>query len=427
MRGSTVMGLLPGDRFTLRDLLYGLMLPSGNDAALAIGRYVAGSDEAFVAEMNELVTRLGLSDSHFANPHGLGGVNHVTSAYDLAMLSRYGMSLPGFYDIVNTRHYWKAQGNRVIEVANITGFLRMYRGADGVKTGYTRNAGSTLAAGAWRDGHRLYAVILNSGSREADAIEPARTGPSTTTRGRRNERRVWLAPDLPAAVGARSSLRWSLVTPRPGRRRTRAARTRPPTANPEVPGRSAPPCCRRPELRRRPRTRRRSSCSTRGTAATRWARRATASSRRHSNLDMALRVEKLLLAAGYDVVLTRRDDTRVAFAPKGFTPTYWDLQARTDIANAAHGDVFVSIHSNGSDDTCQRGVEAWYDSKRADGPQNLQLAGHARTPTCWASCRPTATPPRTAACWTAAASASATAAASRCSSSAGRARRRVRT
>src|SRR5688572_6692966 len=95
---------------------------------------------------------------------------------------------------------------------------------------------------------------------------------------------------------------------------------------------------------------------------------------KQSNLEMAFRVEKLLTDAGYDVVLTRRDDTRVAFAPKGFTPTYWDLQARADIANAARGDVFVSIHSNGSDDTGQRGVETWYDSRRADGQQNLQLA-----------------------------------------------------
>lgn len=95
---------------------------------------------------------------------------------------------------------------------------------------------------------------------------------------------------------------------------------------------------------------------------------------KQSNLEMALRVEKLLTDAGFDVVVTRREDARVAIAPKGFTPTYWDLQARADIANAAHGDVFVSIHGNGSDDTSQRGVETWYDSKRADGPQNLQLA-----------------------------------------------------
>src|SRR5438034_844226 len=85
---------------SVRDLLYGLMLPSGNDAALAIGRYVSGSDEAFVAEMNALAVRLGLNDSLFANPHGLGGgVTHHMSAYDLAMFSRYGMTLPGFREI----------------------------------------------------------------------------------------------------------------------------------------------------------------------------------------------------------------------------------------------------------------------------------------------------------------------------------------
>src|SRR5688572_465776 len=119
MRGSSVMGLIPGDRFTLRDLLYGLMLPSGNDAGLAIGRHVAGSDAAFVEQMNTLSKRLGLTDSLFANPHGLGGgVTHYTSAYDLAMFSRYGMTLPGFREI-SAAPYWKAKGNRVIEVANI--------------------------------------------------------------------------------------------------------------------------------------------------------------------------------------------------------------------------------------------------------------------------------------------------------------------
>jgi N-acetylmuramoyl-L-alanine amidase len=95
---------------------------------------------------------------------------------------------------------------------------------------------------------------------------------------------------------------------------------------------------------------------------------------KQSNLDMALRVERLLLEAGYDVVLTRREDRRVAYGPAGFTPTYWDLQARADVANAANADVFVSLHSNGHDDGSQRGVESWYDSKRADGTQNRDLA-----------------------------------------------------
>ncbi|HLF80094.1 MAG TPA: D-alanyl-D-alanine carboxypeptidase family protein [Dehalococcoidia bacterium] len=170
MRGSTVMGLEVGDRFSLRDLLYGLMLPSGNDAALAIGRHIAGSDAAFVAMLNNLMARLALRDSNFMNPHGLGGGTtlHVASAYDLAMLSRYGMSLPGFKEIV-TAGAWTARGSRTIRFANINSFLYAYSGADGIKTGYTRGAGPTLAASATRNSHRLFAVVLNSSARDADA------------------------------------------------------------------------------------------------------------------------------------------------------------------------------------------------------------------------------------------------------------------
>lgn len=168
MRGSTIMGLLPGDRFRLRDLLYGLMLPSANDAALAIGRHIAGSDAAFVQQMNQLLARLGLRDSRFANPHGLGNRDHVVSAYDLAMLSRYAMTLPGFHQIVNAPS-WTARGSRTLAFANINTFLHGYPGADGVKTGYTRSAGSTLAASVWRNGRRVFVVVLNSPVRNEDA------------------------------------------------------------------------------------------------------------------------------------------------------------------------------------------------------------------------------------------------------------------
>jgi D-alanyl-D-alanine carboxypeptidase len=168
MRGSTVMGLIPGDQFTLRDLLYGLMLPSGNDAALAIGRHVSGSDAAFVAEMNALVQRLGLRDSYFANPHGLSGSGHGASAYDLAMLSRYAMTLPDFRVIVAAPS-WTANGSRRIPMFNLmNGVLYGVPGADGVKSGYTRSAGRTMVASATRDGQRLYAVVMNDAAREAD-------------------------------------------------------------------------------------------------------------------------------------------------------------------------------------------------------------------------------------------------------------------
>ena len=169
MRGSTVMGLVPGDRFTVRDLLYGLMLPSGNDAALALGRYVAGSDAAFVARMNALAERLGLAQTHFVNAHGLNAAGHLTSAHDLALLTRYAMTLPAFREVAGAQ-YWEAAGSRSVALYNVAGGpLRAVPGADAVKSGFTRQAGRTLVLSVTRDGHRLYAVILNDPQRDADA------------------------------------------------------------------------------------------------------------------------------------------------------------------------------------------------------------------------------------------------------------------
>jgi D-alanyl-D-alanine carboxypeptidase len=162
------MGLLPGDRFRLRDLLYGTLLSSGNDAALAVGRQVAGSDREFVAQMNELAQRLGLSDTHFVNAHGLSERGHLSTAYDLALLARHAMSTPGFAELVAARS-WTAEGSRKIEVGNINTFLTGYPGADGVKTGYTHRAGRTMVASATREGHRVYVVLLNAPNLDEDA------------------------------------------------------------------------------------------------------------------------------------------------------------------------------------------------------------------------------------------------------------------
>lgn len=169
MPGSSVMGVVPGDCFTVRDLLYGLLLPSGNDAALAIARYQSGSDEAFVDEMNTLLSRLGLNETHFTDPHGLGSETHLSSAYDVAMLSRYAMTqIPLFRQIVQTPT-WTANGDRALNLRNVNSFISQYEGADGVKTGYTEQAGRTLSASATRDGHRLYAVVLNDNNRYSTA------------------------------------------------------------------------------------------------------------------------------------------------------------------------------------------------------------------------------------------------------------------
>lgn len=167
MRGSTVMGLIPGDRFTMRALLHGLMMPSGNDAALAIGRVVAGSDEAFVQQMNDLSRRLGLTDTNWANPHGLNGLDHRTSAYDLAILSRYYMSFPELRDVV-TKGVYTAEGDRAIQMYTLNPLFG-YPGVDGLKTGYTRTAGNTMVTSRVKDGHRIFVVVLNDGNRTGDA------------------------------------------------------------------------------------------------------------------------------------------------------------------------------------------------------------------------------------------------------------------
>jgi D-alanyl-D-alanine carboxypeptidase len=88
---STLMGIHPGDEVTLEDLLYGLMLPSGNDAALAIANHIAGSKQAFVQMMIDKARDLGLQNTHFQNPHGLDEAGHYTSAYDITMTARYAM------------------------------------------------------------------------------------------------------------------------------------------------------------------------------------------------------------------------------------------------------------------------------------------------------------------------------------------------
>ena len=168
MHDSSVMGLLPGDCFTVADMLYGLMLPSGNDAALALGRHLTGSDEGFVFAMNTLLHRLGLEDSNFANPHGLDEAGHHASAYDLAMLARYGMTLPEFESVVGET-YWTAQGSRTLTMYNGNHLLSSYPDADGVKTGFTDEAGLTLVASATREGRRLLVVLLDAPNRFDEA------------------------------------------------------------------------------------------------------------------------------------------------------------------------------------------------------------------------------------------------------------------
>jgi serine-type D-Ala-D-Ala carboxypeptidase (penicillin-binding protein 5/6) len=157
------MGLRTGEKQTVRDLLYGLMLPSGNDAAMTLGRHIATkagkgtTTAAFAGMMNRKVAALGLKDSNFANPHGLDARGHFSSAYDLASMTWYAMHNDLFNQIVRQENY-EAPGHKL---KNLNKLLTRYAGAEGVKTGYTGRAGLCLVASATRDGKRVVAVVLN--------------------------------------------------------------------------------------------------------------------------------------------------------------------------------------------------------------------------------------------------------------------------
>ncbi|MBI2952705.1 MAG: D-alanyl-D-alanine carboxypeptidase [Chloroflexi bacterium] len=163
---STLMGVDNRDRVTLEDLLFGLMLPSGNDAALAIASHIAGSERAFVDLMNGKMKELRLEDSHFVNPHGLDANGHYTTAYDLAMVSRYAMQNPFFRQLAaaktRTVNRWRAGEKQSYEIYNLNRLLSIYPGADGIKIGFTENALRTIVGSATRDGHRVYAALLGS-------------------------------------------------------------------------------------------------------------------------------------------------------------------------------------------------------------------------------------------------------------------------
>lgn len=163
------MGLDQGDTFTLRDLLYGLMLPSGNDAAIVIAQHLGGSEAAFAEMMNRRMCELGLVNSTFVNASGLGrGETNLASAFDLAAVARYALQIPAFAEIVRART-WTARGSRTITFANLNELVHSYSGADGVKIGWTPGAGHTIVASATRNGHRVIVALLNTPNRSGES------------------------------------------------------------------------------------------------------------------------------------------------------------------------------------------------------------------------------------------------------------------
>jgi D-alanyl-D-alanine carboxypeptidase (penicillin-binding protein 5/6) len=163
---STLMGLSAGEQVSVRQLLYGVFLNSGNDAAETLARAVTSRD-AFVGLMNTKAVKLGLNDTHFANPTGLDADNHYSTAFDLALAARYlDTHYPALAAIASTQALVipATATHKQYFLSNLNKLLKTYPGVTGLKTGWTGIAGGCLDATATRGGHRLIAVLLGSQS-----------------------------------------------------------------------------------------------------------------------------------------------------------------------------------------------------------------------------------------------------------------------
>lgn len=162
VEGSSIY-LKAGEKLTVKELLYGLMLRSGNDAATALSIHTGKTLEGFVEMMNKKAQSLDLKNSHFCNPHGLHNAGHFTSAYDLAYISASAMRNAAFVEIVGTKNITVGEGESVRFFHNKNKLLSGYNGATGIKTGFTKKAGRCFVGSSKRDGMELVCVVLNCG------------------------------------------------------------------------------------------------------------------------------------------------------------------------------------------------------------------------------------------------------------------------
>ncbi|WP_288221290.1 D-alanyl-D-alanine carboxypeptidase family protein [uncultured Clostridium sp.] len=160
IRGSTV-GYRAGEEISMRELLFGLMFRSGNDAAIAIAEEIGGSIEGFANIMNDYAKSLGIINSHFESPHGLDSEKHYSSAYDLAILTSKAMEFDVFKELVGEKIIYKEKYNFTRDYQNINKILYKIPGANGVKTGYTGGAGKCLVSSINYEGRNIIIVVLN--------------------------------------------------------------------------------------------------------------------------------------------------------------------------------------------------------------------------------------------------------------------------
>jgi D-alanyl-D-alanine carboxypeptidase (penicillin-binding protein 5/6) len=160
--GESSLNLKPGQRFTRRQMLYGLMLKSANDVAHALGRDNAGSIEAFAEKMTRRARELGAQNTHFANPNGLHDKEHYTTPRDLALIARAAMQQPFFRQVVSTREYgWTVEG-AIDPLHNHNRLLERFPGCTGVKTGYTIPAQQVLVSAAMRGNQEAVSVVMHT-------------------------------------------------------------------------------------------------------------------------------------------------------------------------------------------------------------------------------------------------------------------------
>lgn len=169
--GGSRLGLRTNDKITVHDLLYGLMLKSGNDAAVALAEHVGGGIEEFADMMNKKAKELGLINSHFITPHGLDKEKHYTTAYELACMADYALKIPKFKEIVNSKNYNITINARSNLIGNTNELLGNLNGVYGVKTGFTNEAGRCLVTACKREDLDIITVVLGADTKKYRTLD----------------------------------------------------------------------------------------------------------------------------------------------------------------------------------------------------------------------------------------------------------------
>lgn len=162
--GESSAFLRPGEQLKMRDVLGATLVKSGNDASIALAQHIGGSEDAFVELMNTKAAELGLSRTSFANPHGLDQIGNHSTATDVGVLARYAMTNPVFRDFVKRKSVVIGTGSRAERVESTNILIGNFRGANGVKTGFTSKAGYCVVVSAKRGDIELYAIVLGTGN-----------------------------------------------------------------------------------------------------------------------------------------------------------------------------------------------------------------------------------------------------------------------